>query len=161
MSEIIDVHGKVKFIHAVNLSKFDKWTITIYPDPKSLEVIRDLQADGLKNQLKKDDDGYYTSFHREPNKKIRGVVKAFAAPRVLDKDGKTLMDGMKIGWGSDVTVRLEVYKSSPTSLYKYIAARWDSLRVNNLVPFEIDRDMPPAEAEAMKSLLNAEEPEPW
>lgn len=159
----LDIHGKVKFIHAVNLNKYGKWSITIYPDAKSLEKIRELQADGLKNILKKDQgdpDGYYISFHREPTKPMRGKVVAFPAPVVIDKDGQP-MDGSTIGWGSDVTVRVEIYRSTPASQYKYVACRWDKLRVDNHIPFSAEKQLPPMEAAEMKSMAEAEEPEPW
>ena len=159
-SKIIDIHGKVKFIHAVTLNKYNRWSITLYPTPESMALLRELKADGLKNEFQRDDDGDYMSFHRDPTKVMRGKVVAFAAPKVIDRDG-ALMDGHKVGWGSDVTVRLEYYKSTPQSPYKYAAVRWDSLRVDNLVPFEAIRDLPPAEAEAVISLQNAEEPKPW
>lgn len=157
----MDVHGKVKYIHAVNFSKYDKWTVTIYPDATSLELIRGLQADGLKNNLKKDEENqYYVSFHRDPTKMMRGKLVSFAQPKVVDKEGK-LMDGSLIGWESDVTVRLEVYRSAPNSAYRYVGARWDSLRVNNLVPWESTRELGPEEQEAHDSLVKASEPDPW
>lgn len=155
-TELIDVHGKLKYIHAVSFNKYDKWSVTFYPTPESLEVIRDLQAQGVKNVMKKDDDGYFISFSREPTKLIRGKVVAFAAPKVIDKEGKPF-DGNKIGRGSDATIRLEVYQHGTPSGGKAKAARWDSARIDNLIPYDVDRDLPPAEAEAVKSLANSPE----
>lgn len=159
-TELVDVHGKIKFCHAVSFNKYDKWSVTLYPTKDSLEVIRDLQAQGLKNVMKKDDDGYFIQFSREPTKLIRGKVVAFSAPKVIDREGKPF-DGNKIGWGSDATIRLEVYTHGTPNGGKAKAARWDSVRIDNLVPFEVDRDMPPADAEAVKSLHNAQEPPLW
>lgn len=156
-SELVDVHGKLKFIHAVTFNKFDKWSVTFYPDDKSLNIIRDFQAEGVKNVMKKDEDGYFISFSREPTKLMRGKVVAFAAPKVIDREGKPF-DGTKIGRGSDATIRLEVYQHGTPSGGKAKAARWDSVRIDNLVPYEVDRDLPPAEAEAVKSLAGAEQP---
>lgn len=160
MSDLEDFHGKIKYIHAVNFSKFDKWSVTFYPDQKSLERIRDLQSEGVKNVIKKDDDGYFVSFHREPTKLMRGKVVAFAAPKVIDKEGK-IFDGSKIGNGSDATIRLEIYKHGTPSGGKATAVRWDSIRIDNLIPWERDRDLPPAEAEAVASLTQAKEVDPW
>ena len=50
-SQLIDVKGKIKFIHAVNFNKYDKWAVTLTPDQPSLEIIRDLQAKGIKNVM--------------------------------------------------------------------------------------------------------------
>lgn len=159
---LVDIHGKVKYIHAVNMSQFNKWSITIEPDAKSLEVVKGWIAEGLKNELKKNEaNEYYISFHRDPEKTMRGKKVAFAAPRVIDRDGK-IFDGSLIGRGSDVTCRLDVYRSTPQSPYKYIAARWDSLRVDELVPWESTRDLSPEEAGKVESLKHAQEAvDPW
>lgn len=132
----------------------------MYPDTKGLEIIRELQAEGLKNVLKKDEDNqYFISFHRDPTKMMRGKLVSFAQPKVIDNEGKP-MDGNLIGWESDVTCRLEVYKSAPNSAYRYVGARWDSLRVDNLVPW-VKEQLGPDEREAHDSLVKAEEPSPW
>lgn len=157
----LDVFGKIKYIHAVNFNKFGDWSVTIYPDTKSLEVIREYQAKGWKNVMKKDDDGYYIQFKRAPTKMMRGKLVAFTAPKVVDIDGKPF-DGMKIGWGSDAIVRLEVYQHGTPNGGKAYACRWDSIKVTNLVPFEMDKsDWSEEEKENIKSLTNVPEPEPW
>jgi hypothetical protein len=154
-----DFHGKVRWIHAVALNNFGRWSITLEPDQKALERIRELQAEGLKNTLRKDDDGVWSvNFHRDPNKTIRGKIITFAAPKVIGPDGLP-MDGSKIGRGSDVTARVEVYRSGPKSMYKYVACRWDAVRVDSLVPFNVDRDMGKDEAEALKNLNAAAKPD--
>jgi hypothetical protein len=157
-SEFIDVQGKVSWLHAVGFNRFDKWSVTLHPDTRSLEVIRDLQAQGIKNQMKKDDDGYYIQFSREPSKLMRGKVVAFAAPKVVDKDGVPI-DGSRVGNGSDVTVRLEVYQHGTPNGGKAKAARFDSIRIDNLVPYQPDRDLGSQdEKDAVKSLTEAPEP---
>jgi hypothetical protein len=156
-AQLIEVQGKVKFIHAVNFNKYDKWSITLYPTPASLEVIRDLQSQGIKNVMKKDDDGYFIQFSREPTKLIRGKVVAFAAPKIFDSNGE-IMDGSKVGRNSDVTVRLEVYTHGTPNGGKSKASRWDSLRVDNLIRWEIDKDMESTEAAAAHSLMNSPKP---
>lgn len=159
-SNLEDFHGKIKFIHAVNFNKYDKWSVTFYPDVKSLERIREIQAEGVKNVMKKDDEGYYIQFSREPTKLIRGKVVAFTAPKVVDKAGQPF-DGSKIGWGSDATIRLEVYKHSTPNGGFSKAARWDSIRIDNLVEFSPEKQWTPEEQAAVKSLTEAKEPEPW
>lgn len=156
-SELVDVKGKVRFIHAVGFNKFDKWSITLTPDGPSLEKIRELQAQGIKNVMKKDEDGYFIQFSREPTKLIRGKVIAFAAPKVVDTAG-VAMDGSRVGRGSDVTVRLDVYQHGTPSGGKSKAARFDSLRVDNLIVWDPDKDLGPAEAEQVKNLTNSPKP---
>lgn len=162
-TETIDVFGKIKYIHAVNLNKYGSWSVTIYPDQKSLDIIRDLQAEGLKNVMKKDDDGYFMQFKRDPSKVMRGKVIAFTAPKVVDAEGK-LFDGNKVGWGSDAIVRLEVYTHAvPNTQKRAKAARLDSIKVVNLIPFEIDKsDWTDDEKENIKDLAKKEpEVELW
>lgn len=153
----LDVKGKIKYIHAVNLNKYGDWSITIYPDTPSLEIIRDYQAKGWKNVMKKDDDGYFIQFKRSPTKMMRGKVVAFTAPKVVGPDNQP-MDGTKVGWGSDGIVRLEVYQHGTPSGGKAFACRWDSLKITNLVPFEVDKsDWTDEEKENIKDLAKQEE----
>lgn len=158
-TELVDVQGKVRFIHAVNFNKYDKWSIVLEPTPASKDIIHDLQAEGVKNVMKKDteDNTYYIQFSREPTKLIKGKIVAFAAPRVLGADG-TIMDGTKVGRGSDVTVRLEVYQHGTPSGGKAKAARFDSVRVDSLVPWEPHKDLPPIEAAQVEDLNNSPKP---
>lgn len=156
-SEFVDIHGKLMFLHAKAFNKFEKWSVTIAPDAKSLEVIRDLQAQGVKNVMKKDENNtYFISFSREPTKLMRGKVVAFAAPKVVDSKGEPFNGG--VGKDSDVTVRLDVYQHGTPSGGKAKAARFDSIRIDNLVPYNIDKDLPPSEAEAVKDLVNSPAP---
>lgn len=151
-SELIDVRGKVSWVYVVGFNKYDKWSVCIHPNDASLEVIRDLQAQGIKNVMKKDEDGYYIQFSREPTKLIKGKVVAFAAPKVIDKEGLPV-DGTRIGNGSDATVRLEVYQHGTPNGGKAKAARLDSLRIDNLIPYNTDRDIKAEdEKQAVKDL---------
>jgi len=95
-----------------------------------------------------------------PTKLMRGKVIAFTAPKVIDREGQPF-DGNKIGRGSDATVRLEVYQHGTPSGGKAKAARWDSVRIDNLVPWESNKDLPPAEAANIQSLTESPAQEPW
>lgn len=135
------VQGKLSWVKiVVPDTMYDCWSLTLHPTPDSLEKIRDMQAEGLKNVIKKDDDGYYTKF-RCPTKRLRkdGTMWTFEAPKVVDKDGVP-MDGNIIGNGSDGTVKLEVYQHKTPGGGQAIAARLTGLRVDNLVPFNPDSD---------------------
>lgn len=156
-SEFIDVHGKISWLYAVGFNKFDVWSVTLHPDTASLEVLRDLQAQGMKNQMKKDEDGYFMAFRRDPSKLIKGKMVAFTAPTVVDKEGIP-MDGTRIGNGSDGTIRLEVYGHTTPAGGSSKAARFHGVRINNLVPFNPSNDFPTkAAAENAEALKNAPE----
>ena len=141
----ISVKGKCKWAHVTRLNRYDAWSIELWPLPDDLEVIRDLQAQGLKNVLKKDEEGYNIRFKRDPKREIRlrtGELKTliFAPPTVTMSDGSPLPSGSSIGNGSDVTVLLEVYTHGTPGGGKAVAARLEGVRVDNLIPFEPARD---------------------
>jgi hypothetical protein len=117
-----------------------------------LEIIRELQTKGIKNQFKKDEDGYYIQFSRPTERKMKGKVIGMTPPLVTNKEGQP-MEGVAIGNGSDGTIKLEVYQHPTPSGGKAHAARWDALRVDNLIPFNKDTDFPdPAQKEQAKGL---------
>jgi hypothetical protein len=75
----------------------------------------------------------------------------------LDKDGKPT-DGTGIGHGSDVSVKLQVYKFNRPTGGTAIAARLEGVRVWNLIPWEKERDMSANEVRQVKGLQEATEP---
>lgn len=154
-TETIYLKGKAKWVRNTQPNEWGKWAMTLYPDPESLEKFRELQAQGLKNVIKKDDDGYNFSITRPTQKQYGNRIQGFAPPKVMDKDGQDL-GNTRIGNGSDVTVKLEVYEhKTPTGKAK--AARWEALRVDNLVPYEPPRDFSEDEANQTSGLM--EQPE--
>lgn len=156
MADFVFIQGKVAWVKAVDPNKFGDWSFQIHPDNKSLEMIRDWQSQGLKNILKKDDDGYFITFKRPPYITRMGKRVPLNPPKIIDKDGNPL-PGLTIGNGSDATVKLEVYRHKTPSGGKALAARWDSMRIDNLVEFNRDRDFPQEEKEQIAGLV--EQPE--
>jgi len=152
------VQGKASWVRVVKPdTTFNVWTVTIHPTPESLDKIRDWQAEGLKNQLKKDEDGYYTKFRCPVSRERKdGSIWTFLPPETLDKDGKP-MDGSVIGNGSDVTLKLEVYEHNTPGGGRAIAARLVGVRVDNLVPFDPETDFRPDEMARVEGLK--EQPE--
>lgn len=156
-TETIYVQGKASWFRHRQPNQWDKYSVCIHPNPKDLEVIRDLQSKGLKNTIKKDDDGYYVNFTRPVSKEYKtGKRQTFAPPTVTDKDGN-LYEG-QVGNGSDVTLKLEVYEHATPAGGKAIAARWASARIDNLVPFDTEVDAFPEQKAAMEGLK--EQPKP-
>jgi hypothetical protein len=159
-NEILYVSGKAKHCRAVVPDRFQDeefWKVVLYPDEKSLDTLRRLQARGIKNTMRLDDDGFHMQFKRplEKPKKNGGKIK-FEAPKVFDKDGKP-MDGKLVGNGSDVTLKLDIY-GNPQGPRKYLAARWESMRVDNLVEYNPDSDYTPEEAQAADGLMDQKIP---
>lgn len=152
------VQGKASWVRIVKPDlTYNCWSITIHPTPDSLDKIRDWQAEGLKNMLKKDEDGYNVKFRCDVSKRRKdGSVWTFLQPEAVDKDGKP-MDGSIIGNGSDVTLKLEVYEHGTPGGGKAKAARLVGVRVDNLVPFDPEKDFRPEEKARVEGL--AEQPE--
>jgi hypothetical protein len=157
-TESIFVQGKAKWAMLHRPNEWGNWKITLYPDTASLEKIKNLQGQGLKNVLKKDEDGYHMSFNRPHQKMIKGKVIGFTPPEVLESDGKTPLTTARIGNGSDVTVKLEVYAHSTPGGGRAKAARLGSIRVDNLVPFVPERDFNDVAKEQIAGL--ADQPAP-
>lgn len=134
-NESVVVSGKSRWAFTRKFDQFDEWSIVLYPNPESLDTINGLIKDGIKNQLKKDDDGYYIKFKRQPEKKKKdGTVFRLDPPEILLADGTPFND--IIGDGSDVTIRLEVYGGkAPFGGGNYLAARLGGVKVQNLVPY--------------------------
>jgi hypothetical protein len=139
-TERVYLNGKSKFAHLVQPDHmYNKWQILLYPDDASLKKIKELQSEGIKNKLKKDEDGYNMTFSRptfRDNKKL-GTTTPMAPPLILEKDGSPWERTTLVGNGSDVTIGLEVYEhQQPGTAKKAKAARLMSVRVENLVPYD-------------------------
>lgn len=137
-SETVYLKGKAKWASRLFVPdiEYKRWSVVLYPDAPSLEIIRDLQAQGVKNVLKKDDDGYYISLGRPTEKLMRGKVVAFAPPVIVDAADQPIPGG--IGNGSDITVKMEVYSHGTPSGGKAKAMRLSGVRVDNLIKYEKD-----------------------
>lgn len=143
LSELINFTGKVRYVQAVDPNKFGKWSIQFYPDANSLEHLRELQAQGIKNQMKKDEDGYNIQISRPVSIEFsKGVATPVLPPKVRNKD-KQPIDGRSVGDGSDVIVTVELYTYKiPQSQQRGKAIRFYGLTVNELVPKEIPETTP-------------------
>lgn len=158
------VTGKLSWLTYENLDKYDKWSVVVHPNPESLEVLRDLQSQGMKNNMKKDEDGYFMRFSRVPQKTTaRGKTLVFKPPKVLDgtkpdgKGGFMPIEGIRIGNGSTGVVKINVYEHPTPQGGKSVACRFESARIDDLVPFEAARDFTDDEKANVQGL--AEQPE--
>lgn len=150
MSEYVYLKGKASWVkHTKPDRKYVRedgtggfWDFVLYPDAESLEKVRELQAEGVKNVIKKDEDGYYVRFRRPEYIWQKGKLVEMHPPLVVNIDGSPLGDDL-VGNGSDVTAKIEVYKHKTPNGGKAKAARWMSLRVDNLVPYAGRREPDP------------------
>lgn len=158
--EYIYLKGKVKWFRPRVLDmQFPppSWKAMHYLDSESKDKIIDLQTKGLKNKLGKDDEGYYINIRRPSFLTVKGAMVPLQPPVVLDKDGN-IMDDPQVGNGSDVTTKMEVYSHKTPQGGKSVAMRWESSRIDNLVPFERKSDFTPGEAKQTAGLVEQEPP---
>lgn len=153
-SEYFYFQGKAKWFRPAKVNEWGKWSHVLYPDDKSLEIIRTLQSEGVKNVLKKDEDGYFISIGR--NSEIRRRSDAGGMKMVGMTPPEVIKDGMPfkepIGNGSDITTKVEVYQHSTPGGGKAKAMRWISSRIDNLIPYEMPNDQFPEEAKQTNGL---------
>jgi hypothetical protein len=102
-----------------------KWKIDVFLNKAGL---KDLKDAGLKLKVKEDDEGNrYVTFNRPVFKEIKGELKEFDPPRVLDKDGKTPITDL-IGNDSIVTVKVQAYDTTMGMGHRLEAIRVDELK---------------------------------
>jgi hypothetical protein len=160
-SRDIILKGKISWHNLVLPDDDQALKCTIYPTAESLAEINKLKEEGLLNVLRKDEEGYNMTFKRVLVKKIRGKDVHFGPLIVLDKNGVPT-EGMGIGHGSDVTLKLQVYEYNRPigqGKGKGIAARLEAVRIDNLIPYVRDRDMNTLQVRQSKGLVEAA-PEP-
>lgn len=155
-NEIVYLSGKCKWVRVDNPNQFGDYKFDLYPDSESLSKIMQLKARGLKNVLKNTEDGPCMSFKRPTRKLMRSQVINFGAPVIVDREGAPTTRA--VGNGSDVTAKILIYEYTPQGGGgKGIASRWESLRIDNLVPFS-NQQFTQAEEKATAGL--AEQPIP-
>lgn len=144
------LEGEVQWVRHTTPEEYlgkSSWKFTLRPTQDSLMKIMDLQSKGVKNQLKKDDKGYYINFSRptERRNKAGAVTQRFDPPKVFEADGTTPITEM-IGNGSKGKARIELYEHNTPNGGKAHAARWDSMVITDLVKYESPNTQGTAEA---------------
>lgn len=144
-TEYIFLKGKGSWVNPTKINEWGKRTMVLHPDSESLDVVRALQSEGVKNVIGKDDDGYYVRLARPANITIKGKITGMEPPTVFD-GSKPLPGGgyaplpsdVYIGNGSDVIVKMEVYTHNIPGQKgkKAKAMRWNSIRVDNLIEYK-------------------------
>jgi len=134
--EFFKFDGKVKQCRHREVDTFNNWSTIFYPDAHSLEAFRNLKEEkGLKNEIKKDEEGYFFWMRRPQQKMMKGSLVGFSPVEVVDAEGKPFGTEI-IGDGSECTIKVEMYNYfPPSSRTPNHAIRWQGLKVNKLVPY--------------------------
>jgi hypothetical protein len=163
---MIEFKGKSGYVYLTGIFKWARldrpnqwgsWEICIYPNAESLETFHALKKLGLKNTLKKDDDGYHLYLRRPLSKKYQGKEVPFAPPDCLDKTGRPMSPN--IGNGSSGIAKVEWYKYKPPKIgnrepeeKSAIAIRLESVKILDLVEFKDASELPKDEQVKFKEL---------
>lgn len=137
------VKGKLSWVRPDKPDPWGNYKATIHLDQESLNIVKKLCDEGLKNRIGQDEDGYFVTFRRPTQKVIKGKVVAFSPIEVLDGTKEKLPDGSYFPWkgeaignGSDGVLKLQVYEHPTPSGGKAKAARLEAIRIDHLVPFK-------------------------
>lgn len=170
MSEKVYIKCRFKWFRHTATDPWGNWKTEVYPiDDTELEKFKTLQTEGVKNTLKKDEEGYNFTARRPREKKMRdGRMVGYTPPMVLDGT-KPLPGGgfapldssINVGNGSTGELKLEVYQyTNPMTKKKEKAIRWESARIDNLIPFE-SKDFVKDEQKAVIGLETAPPQQLW
>lgn len=142
-TEIVYFKGKGSWVNVNKIDQYGKWSMMLHLDAPGIELFKKLQEEkGIKNELSKDEDGWFIRLGRKANITVRGKLVGQAPPMVFDGN-KPLPDGgyaplvEAIGNGSDVLAKVEVYsfKVPGTQGKTGWAMKWAAVRVDHLIPF--------------------------
>jgi hypothetical protein len=82
------------------------WSAQIHPDKDSLELVREMQADGIKNKLKRDEKGWYVKFSHPLVKtdKAGKITQVYTPPMVINRAGEVITGSVNNGATGEVVV---------------------------------------------------------
>lgn len=124
--------GKAMWSECNKINKYGKYAIKLLVDEAAA---KEFKAIGTRSSPKEMDDGdYLISFSRKPDAKVfkNGEKLDAGPPEVIDADGNPYVGD--IGNGSDVTVKVNVFKWD-NSFGKGTGMRLDKVRIENLVEY--------------------------
>lgn len=135
--EVVYLTGIIKWCkHVRPDSTYNKWSVVMYIVGEELEKARMWQAkQGIKNNLKMDDDGWYITLSRKTTITVKGRDVGLEPPKVIDKDGIPITE--MVGNGSAGTAKCVLWS---TKNYPGKNLRWEALKIDNLVKFNPEKD---------------------
>lgn len=137
MGEYVYLSGKAKWFRAGQADQWGFFKTKLYLDPPSKTKFMELKKEGLASFLNMDEEGEWITCKRPSQKVMKGRPVSFAPPEILNKDGTIPLRDVNVGDGSDITCKMFVYeyRAPGKDTPKKKAMRLESVRVDNLVPF--------------------------
>lgn len=120
-----------------------KWSTVIFLVGPELDKFRELQARGIKNTLKKDEnEGWYASLSRKCSYETNGRKIGREPPRVFQViDGREVPVDVRVGHGSTGVAKCVLW-GSPS--FPGLNLRWEAARIDSLIPWEAKEEYPDA-----------------
>lgn len=172
-TEHIFIRGKLRYARVFQLNKYGKWSFDLYPFPgEDTEKLRELKDRyKVKNYLRQDDDGYYMSMQRPPQKDMGKGLRKRTVPlaplQVLDAN-RTDEHGhpqplveQAIGDGTDATVKIELYNFKTAEGEIAFAIRPVGILVHNLVEWKAAEHFNEEEMEQISGLKERTQLPAW
>jgi hypothetical protein len=85
-------------------------------------------------------DGWYLTLSRRVSITVKGREVGLEPPKVIDKEGAPIT--VMVGNGSDGVAKCVLWSFNPMPGISGKALRWEGLRVDNLIPFDSNKDYP-------------------
>jgi hypothetical protein len=142
MGEIRELHGKLDWIKCDPDSPEEyqgkkSWSVTLHPTKESLELVRDMQADGIKNVVKKGNEpgDYIVKFSRkcEKTNKAGKVIKTFTPPKVYMPDGSLYDHKKYLGNDCEGSIKIDFYQHKTLGGGTSHAAMLESVHLTKVV----------------------------
>lgn len=139
------------------------WSLVLYPNEASYSKILELKAgkegiQGILNVIKKDEEGYNITLKRPTEKLMKGKLTAFVPPVLLNPDNSPFNTAVGIGNGTDVTCKIEYYDYKRPTGGRGSAIRLESVRIDNLIPFNKNDDFTAVDASMVQGLTDQPPP---
>lgn len=163
-TEYLFLVGKGRWCKFFAPSQYGKFSVEFAPDEASLSTLMELKKEGIRNVIKRDDEGVYR-LNISRNSIIRtkgGADMANSPPVVIDKDGNPWNKDKGIGNDSDMTIKVAVRRYKvPMTGKEGVAIGLESVRIDNLIDFNPNTDWPESNAKKQISGLAEQPKPPW
>lgn len=114
--------------------EYRKHSLDLYMDEPSWEKF---EKSGAQLKRREKNGRRFVSFGRSFEKMIKGEVKTLGPPLIIDVDGESI-ELKKIGNGSSVTCKVNVYDTPKGKGTELVAVRVDNLIEYNPTEIEVD-----------------------
>ena len=136
---LVELEGELNWTRIVNPEEYEgkkSWSTTITLTPPGVQTVMEMKAEGVKNNLKKNDKNqWYVKFSRPvERKKGDKVIQVFSPPIAVDTEGNVI-DGNIIGNGSKGIVTVDLYEHPVKGGGKSKAARLERIKITELVKY--------------------------